>query len=316
LSAPRSGSTLLASVLANHPEIQSESEPWLMLAFDRFGRIDVRNEIGAWHLDKAVSDFLGDQRQDLLARAALAIYAGKLAPGKSRFLDKTPRYYLIVDELRQMFPDARFIVLRRSPLDIAASFKTTWSTDLAPEGWRNNSDSKLFDLFIGPEVITSLSKAGFARVPCFVDYEAFVQRPGVELARIFSALGLRTEDSAIKRMLRIKGSRIDPARFGDPKIRATRSIMTSSTGSWRKLLTPSEAWLVAAYHGLEGHGLPEGGRAQGGEHAAALRASLYNRLATRRFQAEQIVKFDISHSDWDQRIAEAYNRLFGVAHGT
>ena len=45
------------------------------------------------------------------------------------FLDKTPRYYLILKELEQVFPDAKFIFLFRNPVQIYASMLSTWGKD-------------------------------------------------------------------------------------------------------------------------------------------------------------------------------------------
>ena len=46
--------------------------------------------------------------------------------GKKRFLDKTPRYYLIIPELLNTFPDARYIILLRNPMAVLSSVLKTW----------------------------------------------------------------------------------------------------------------------------------------------------------------------------------------------
>ena len=312
LSAPRSGSSLIAHVLSHHPRLYYDSEPWLMLAFSQFARLDIRSEAGAWHVNKAVNDFLGSRRGDLLARAARAVYAGKLPAGKTHFLDKTPRYYLIVDELRRYFPHAHFLVLRRSPLDIAASFKSSWGLDLSPDGLGRGADSMLFDAFFGPEIINSLRAEDFARAPCFVDYESFVSDPVAHLRRILTALGLSVRQAHLDRMLRVDGAQIDQARFGDRKIRSTTAVHAQSLESWRTVLSPSEAQLVAAYHGLEGVGASAEERAQACERAEALRDHLRAQLRLRRFQQERAVALGTSLAAGDKRIADAYFSLFGA----
>ncbi len=75
---------------------------------------------------RAIADF-GDSlpggRADYLdevRRSTLALY--ELAAGDAGwFLDKTPRYHLVVDEIMALFPDARFVFLWRNPLAVAAS---------------------------------------------------------------------------------------------------------------------------------------------------------------------------------------------------
>jgi tetratricopeptide (TPR) repeat protein len=46
--------------------------------------------------------------------------------GKQIFLDKTPRYYLIIPELKSVFPEAKFIILLRNPLAVLSSTLKTW----------------------------------------------------------------------------------------------------------------------------------------------------------------------------------------------
>ena len=50
----------------------------------------------------------------------LALYE-QAAGGATWFVDKTPRYHLVVDEIMELFPDARFVFLWRHPLAVAAS---------------------------------------------------------------------------------------------------------------------------------------------------------------------------------------------------
>ena len=43
------------------------------------------------------------------------------------FLDKTPRYHLIIDEIITVFPQAKFILLWRNPLSVVSSIMSTWA---------------------------------------------------------------------------------------------------------------------------------------------------------------------------------------------
>ena len=54
-------------------------------------------------------------------RFVTRLYQLRLEPQHRYFLDKTPPYFLIVDEILEFFPDAKFIFLWRNPLAIAAS---------------------------------------------------------------------------------------------------------------------------------------------------------------------------------------------------
>ena len=57
---------------------------------------------------------------------ALDLYRRASPPDTAYFLDKTPRYALLADEVYQAFPTARFIVLWRNPLLVAHSIVKTW----------------------------------------------------------------------------------------------------------------------------------------------------------------------------------------------
>ena len=135
LGVPRSGTTLLATMLAQHPQIVSPPEPWLMLALESLGKTPFAHPADPQLIGEAVAKFANDAAHIDAARAyALTIYNRVLADsGRSVLIDKTPRYYLILPFLKQLFPNAKYIWLKRNPLDVAVSFKTTWMIDLPAE---------------------------------------------------------------------------------------------------------------------------------------------------------------------------------------
>jgi hypothetical protein len=136
-SAPRSGSTLLQRVLAAHSRITTASEPWLLLApisplYDGLPAPGARDPL----IHEALEDFIGELpggRADYrraVREFALALYAraagadgpdGRAGTDAVYFVDKTPLYHLIVDEIVESFPDGRFIFLFRNPLSVVAS---------------------------------------------------------------------------------------------------------------------------------------------------------------------------------------------------
>lgn len=126
-SAPRAGSTLTQRVLAAHPQIATVSEPWILLPLllplygDRH-RIPTDPPI-----PEAIEDFFSElpsgveDYRNAVRELAGDLYA-RASDGPSRyFLDKTPLYHLIVDEIARTFPDSKFIFLWRNPLSLVAS---------------------------------------------------------------------------------------------------------------------------------------------------------------------------------------------------
>jgi len=141
LGLPRSGTTLLSAMLGNHPLVHCPPEPWLLLALDAIGLASAHHPADSATLYKAFGAF----RDDAATRRAARLYAAELynhhlrAAGKSIFIDKTPRYHLLLPRLRDLFPHARFLFLWRNPLDVAASIKTTWHIDI-PLALRDHQD--------------------------------------------------------------------------------------------------------------------------------------------------------------------------------
>jgi hypothetical protein len=90
-------------------------------------------EYNAVLANSALTDFLeslkdGEQHYFRAIREmALHLYGEACRQaGKTHFLDKTPRYYLIIPELAKIFPKAKFVFLYRNPLAILASYLNTY----------------------------------------------------------------------------------------------------------------------------------------------------------------------------------------------
>jgi hypothetical protein len=129
ISQPKAGSTLLQRILAGHPDVQTSAETWLMLhpvyALRKKG---ITTDYNANWAATGVREFLdnyadGEKTYTEGVRSfAETIYGSVLEKhGKRLFLDKTPRYTMIVDELYELFPDAKYVLLMRNPLAILKS---------------------------------------------------------------------------------------------------------------------------------------------------------------------------------------------------
>lgn len=133
-SLPRSGSTLLQIMLATHKEVATVSEPWVLLPlFYTMKDSGIYTEYDHRCVKQAMDDMcdcLPNKKKDLTESFrvfALDLYAKLSGVGVRYFLDKTPRYHLIVDDIFETFPDAKFIFLWRNPLAVAASINETWA---------------------------------------------------------------------------------------------------------------------------------------------------------------------------------------------
>lgn len=190
---PRSGSTLLQNMLRGHPRIHTLPEPWFMLHLLYGLRPDgLAAEYDASTAQRALGNYLsavGGGRQlfiKSIRAAALNLYGDALQQsGKKLFLDKTPRYYLITEELREAFPKARFIFLVRNPLAVLASMLQPLRGD-----WTAlRRLDRMHDLVTAPRNIARAT-AGLDERTALVRYEDLVGNVDHTLSQLFAQLDL------------------------------------------------------------------------------------------------------------------------------
>ncbi len=195
---PRSGSTLLQKILMGHASVSSFSEPWIALPIVYLRKSSgLISEFGHKNTVRAV-DFLADGfpngEDDLkrIQRGFLQEVYGTLSQNnETYFLDKTPRYYNIIPELADLFPDGRFIFLFRNPVQVFASVLLSW---------RGNSYKRLHknwaDIYEAPgklaEQCESLGNRAFK-----LQYEDMVTDPEKSIKQLLVYLDLSFEESMI-----------------------------------------------------------------------------------------------------------------------
>ncbi|MCI0422214.1 MAG: sulfotransferase, partial [Acidobacteria bacterium] len=217
ISQPRSGSTLLQHILANHPDVHTTGEPWFMLhqlyALKRSG---IETEYNAEYARVALEDFLCvlpdkvDAYIEAVRRMALHLYDCALSQKRCRyFLDKTPRYYLILPELNRVFPKAKFVLLIRNPLAVLASII---NVNLAGQWQRLATPDRTHDLLSAPRLILSaIERLGLEAIS--VRYEELVARPQDTIRGVCHKLGIEYFDEMIH-----YGGKLDlPERSRDAK---------------------------------------------------------------------------------------------------
>ena len=245
-SLPRSGSTLLQKILMAHPKIASISEPWLLLplcyTLKKEGILtEYSHKIFSGALNGLIKN-LPHQEKNYYGAArnfALNIYSSLCKNNEIYFLDKTPRYFLIIPEIAKIFPDAKFIFLFRSPVQIMASLVT---------GWGKNSLKKIhathIDIIEGPKLLTSgyllLKKQAIA-----IRYEDFVENPKKEMQKILNYLGLKYNKSLLTDFQKqeLKGDMGD--KIG---IKKYKKISPAPLDKWKKVFnTPFRKILLKKY---------------------------------------------------------------------
>jgi hypothetical protein len=176
----------------------------------------------------AVEDFcevLPGGREDYIAEIrelALRLY-GKASPAGTRyFLDKTPRYHLVSDDVITAFPDGKHLLLWRNPLAVVASIMETWA-----DGRWNLYRFKV-DLFDGIENLIRTYEHHEEKVHA-VHYEALVTKPEEAWREVFRYLDLPFDSSIL-------------GQFGDVELAGRQGDHNGTEEYTRVSSEPLEKW--------------------------------------------------------------------------
>jgi hypothetical protein len=244
-SLPRSGSTLLQRILAGHDRISTVSEPWILLPFCYACKsVGVFTEYNHGWAQSAVNEFIEQlpgkksQYYQLLASFAHALYDKMADPGATYFLDKTPRYYLIIPQIAKMFPNAKFIFLFRDPVQILASIIQSFKQG------KLRFHEHYVDLYRGPDLLVN-GFNGLREKSIVVHFDQLLRHPELQMKQIFDYLELKFDDTLIQRIgdARLKGSMGDK----DGTARYQR-LEIDATDKWKKVFnTPYRKYIAKKF---------------------------------------------------------------------
>ena len=204
-SLPRSGSTFAQRVLAAHPAVATATEPHFLLplvqSLNPWGSYsEYEHQLSTWAILEFCRDSLPGQQADYLEEIrnfTLNLYNKTRHNGETHFLDKTPRYHLIADQIIELFPEGKFVFLWRNPLAIVASMIGTfydgrWKTYLFD-----------FDLYSGyPNLIDAYKahpEASFG-----LRYEDSVLDPEATWQAVFDYLELPFDPELLQKFNKVK----------------------------------------------------------------------------------------------------------------
>lgn len=275
VGVPRSGTTLLASLLSSHSRLAAGPETAFFASLAAVGdqRVTERKRWPASGIEFLASSELegeslleryGIDRGELAERlstvepsvAALLASLGESAAGaagKVRWIEKSPVHLQYVQEIRRYFPDAAIVRIVRDPRDVASSLsRVPWGPGDLTGGllyWRrfHERSREFFDR----------DEASLT-----VRYEELVERPEPTLTELCNFLGERFEPNMISTS-RPTGALV---REGESwKGNAGGAVDPSRAGNWRRLDSSDRA-LADALAGdlLTELGYPLEGAALGG----------------------------------------------------
>lgn len=215
VGCPRSGTTLLQSFVGAHHEVYTLPETHF------FGRTVSRRSIGR-RLGLVRPDVL--RAYKWLARADLSIelpnFVGLPDPrmgswgqsyreavtartrqnNASTFLEKSPENLHYIPEIRDVFPEAKFVHILRNGVAVSKSILKAANAD--PETWRGRHRSSLTDISKCAErwaddVLLSAEYLAQESTHFFVSYESLVSMPKFVLNSLFEFLDIESSPHVI-----------------------------------------------------------------------------------------------------------------------
>ena len=233
LSTPRAGSTLLQRILASHSKISTTPEPYLLLPL--VYSLKVNGIVAHYHqpyVAKGISDFCESLPQTIqtyhahIREFVLSLYS-QAACGAPFFLDKTPFYDLISNDILDLFPDAKVIVLWRNPLAAIASAVELWGGE---QKWQLFLVSETMTQGLVNLVDTTLKYS--SRI-CILQFESLISNPESEIKRITDYLGLNYEPNMIASFTKINLE----GKMGDPiGTKKYNTISREPMEKWKKTM--------------------------------------------------------------------------------
>ena len=232
LGFPRSGTTLLDTMLMGHPDVQVMEERPAIVHIERsLGDVDALPAMEASSI-KAARDQYWSEAADYL----------DLRPGTS-VVDKSPLYLNKVPIMHRLFPDARIILALRHPMDAVLScFVTNFRPNPAMANFLDlTRTAELYDRSMGAfEDARQLLGLDVHEIA----YERLIADRDGELRPLFDWLGLDWQEDALDHQATAaKRGAITTASYAQ----VHEPLYTRSAGRWvryREQLKPVEGILA------------------------------------------------------------------------
>lgn len=240
-SLPRSGSTLLQRILNSNKDIATTSEPWVFLPFSSFLDIegvqifsnfsmkDTKESMKEFFQLEKENDLFYENIRDFISSSYRnnANFNGQ--DNRNYFLDKTPRYYLMIDFIEKTFPNCKKIFLIRDLSDIYNSIFSTWYDG------NLQLNHHFVDISLGPEKISeAIDRYGDDSI--LINYDNLIENPQKNIERLANYLELESCDFDLDKALNtvIQGKKGDPTGQHNLNYLRTKDNKTTIFNSYIK----------------------------------------------------------------------------------
>ena len=212
--SPRSGTTWVLRLLSEHPRVVAATEA--NLGIETGKRVTLETNI--FNQDRPFTD----------AQIRRRFHRLSLKNAGRMIVEKTPIHLLFADRIREVFPEAAFILVDRDPRDIVNSLV---SVGRDPEAWwKGAPDTVPAAIRLWRRYAKAAQRARQLYNPWTVAYEDLSGDPVGQLDALFAALGL--ENDAV-------GEIVDSAA-GGKGIPIPGVYRDGRVGAWRSDLGPEE----------------------------------------------------------------------------
>ena len=214
---PRSGSTLVEQILASHPAVEGVGEvPDLGLAIEPHVGNPVHRVRTVAGLDDASVAAIGK---------AYAASLSRRVPEAERVVDKYLTNFVHLGTLRRALPNARFVHVRRGPMDNGFGCYRTLFTSNIPYAYEFG---EIAGTYAETHRLMDHWRAALPEALYELDYEALVADLEGESRRLLEFLGLPWSDACLR--FHETDRRVNSASATQVR----KPLFTSSVGRWRR----------------------------------------------------------------------------------
>lgn len=182
---PRSGTSLVEQILARHPHVDAHGE-----------RPDIARMFAAHTKARGLRAALADSDTESLNQLAGAYFSARpVAPGASMWTDKMPQNVLYLGWIRQLFPDARFVILAR--VDEAVALSCYRQDFLDPTLGYADDLASLADVVHDTQCLVEHWQQVLPDSVVGIRYEELVVDFDAQVRRLLNALGLPFDERCL-----------------------------------------------------------------------------------------------------------------------
>ncbi|WP_211746775.1 sulfotransferase [Paenibacillus sp. Marseille-Q4541] len=249
LCTPRSGSSLATAMIQNHTEVYAAQEMWYLLSLADLKIAPSRPYGGSGIVKQFYNGILPPEVYHDAARAfASEVYGGLMEKNRAKWIvDKSPRYYILLEFLDVLFPGSRRIGLFRNPLAVAASYKkvnryTGDPFSLVQDLNKSEPSMKIVDLTVGLFRYYHYFKQKNDNT-YILKYEDMAMNPSEELRKICCFTGIPYKERMERYGDPVSEDKADlfySMGVGDPFLLQHKEAHGDSIDAWKTELTIEE----------------------------------------------------------------------------